>query len=121
MLYLSELSYRAMTYQSVMVEASHVSLLVGSRDERGHAEIPAKGEERRSDRRDEAEVLGREIFVRAAIDTDTRELIAACTSCYRSSIDALVFFERLIGTCTDRTAVLVDGGPGASRPWASTA
>ncbi|MDG6921469.1 MAG: hypothetical protein JRN59_08065 [Nitrososphaerota archaeon] len=62
----------------------------------------------------------REIIVRAAIDTDTRELIAANPSCYRSSIDTLVFIKRVIGTCTDRPVILVDGGYGASGPWADT-
>ena len=61
-------------------------------------------------------INGRQVFVWAAMDTDTRELLAVYTSYYRSSINSLVFIKRVMQTCTNRPVVLVDGGPWY--PWA---
>jgi putative transposase len=53
----------------------------------------------------------------AAIDVDTKELLAVYASYYyRSHINTLVFLKRVLDTCINKpVVVLVDGGPWY--PW----
>ena len=117
LLYLSGLSYRGMTYQTGMIRASHVSVCRWVHAMRGIiSRVPTR--ERRVVAIDETKlkIKGRQVFVWAAMDTDTKELLAVYASYYRSSINTLVFLKRVLSTCTNRPVVLVDGGPWY--PWA---
>jgi transposase-like protein len=106
-----------MTYQTGMIDASHVSvgLQVGARDEGDHPSRPE--EERKLVAIDETnlKINGRQVYVWAAIDVDTRELLAVYASYYRSNITTMVFVKRVLETCTNKPVVLVDGGPWY--PW----
>jgi transposase-like protein len=61
-------------------------------------------------------VNGREVYVWAAIDVDTRELLAIKATWSRSSLDALLFLSRVLGACTNKPVFVVDRGPWYS--WA---
>ena len=112
LLYLAGLSYRGMTYQTRVIEASHVSVYRWVHAlKRIVSLVPQK--ERKVVAIDETmlKIKGRQVFVWAAIDTDTRELLAVYASYYRSNINTLVFLKRVLSACTNRPVVLVDGGP----------
>ncbi|MFP3209430.1 MAG: DDE-type integrase/transposase/recombinase [Nitrososphaeria archaeon] len=61
-------------------------------------------------------VNGREVYVWATIDVDTRELPAIEATRSRSSTDALLFLSRALGACKNEPAFVVDRGPWCS--WA---
>jgi putative transposase len=96
LLYLSGLSYRAMTYQTGLIGASHVSVF-----RRVHAvrrimpRVPKR--ERKLVAMDETKlkINGRHVFVWAAIDVDTKELLAVYASYYRSHISTIAFVRRV--------------------------
>ena len=116
LLYLAGLSYRGMTYQTGVIEASHVSVHRWVHALRGVvSRVPRR--ERKVVAIDETKlkIRGRQVFVWAAIDADTRELLAVYASYYRSNINTLVFLKRVLDTCTNKPVVLVDGGPWY--PW----
>lgn len=105
-----------MTYQTGVVRASHASVHRWVRALKGVlSNVPAK--ERRVVAMDETKlkIRGRQVFVWAAIDVDTRELLAVYASYYRSHVNTIVFLRRVLGTCANRPVVLVDGGPWY--PW----
>jgi transposase-like protein len=116
LLYLAGLSYRGMTYQTNLVEASHVSVYRWVHALKGIVS-PVPRRERKIVAMDETKlkINGRQVYVWAAIDTDTRELLAVYASYYRSHINTLVFLRRVLDTCTNTPVVLVDGGPWY--PW----
>jgi putative transposase len=117
LLYLSGLSYRAMTYQTGMIGASHVSVCRWVHALKGVVlSVPRR--ERRVVAMDETKlkINGRQVFVWAAVDTDTRELLAVYSSYYRSSINTMAFVRKVLDACTNKPVVLVDGGPWY--PWA---
>jgi putative transposase len=118
LLYTSGLSYRAMTYQTRVIEASHVSVFRWVHALRGIvSRVPKR--ERKLVAIDETKlkIKGRQVFVWAAIDdADTRELLAVYASYYRSSINTIIFVKRVLDTCVGTPVVLVDGGPWY--PWA---
>jgi putative transposase len=116
LLYLSGLSYRGMTYQTRLIEASHVSVHNWVHALKGlMSRVPRR--ERRVVAMDETKlkIHGRQVFVWAAIDVETKELLAVYASYYRSHINTLVFLRRVLDTCTNKPVVLVDGGPWY--PW----
>ena len=117
LLYLSGLSYRAMTYQTRLIGASHVSVFNWVHALRGIvSRVPRR--ERKIVAIDETKlkIQGRQVYVWAAIDADTKELLAVYASYYRSSINTIVFLKRVLETCIGRKpVVLVDGGPWY--PW----
>jgi putative transposase len=112
LLYLSGLSYRAMTYQTKVINASHVSTYNWVRALKGVVSHAAR-KERRIIAMDETKlkIHGRQVFVWAAIDIDTRELLAVYASYYRSHINTLIFLRKILDSCTNKPVVLVDGGP----------
>ena len=68
----------------------------------------------------ELKVNGRIVYVWAAMDIDTRELLAMEATWSRSAIHALLFLRKVLGRCTNRPTFVVDGGPWyrwALRPW----
>jgi len=116
LLYMSGLSYRAMTYQSSMVDASHASVHRWVHALRGIvSRVPVR--ERRVVAIDETKlkINGRQVYVWAAIDVETKELLAVYASYYRSNINTLVFLKKVLDTCSNKPLVLVDGGPWY--PW----
>lgn len=86
-----------MTYQTRLIDASHVSVCrwvhamrrVVSRVPVRERKVVAMGETK-------LKINGRQVFVWAAMDTDTRELLAVYASYYRSSINSLVFIKRVM-------------------------
>ena len=105
-----------MTYQTKVIDASHVSVHNWVHALKGIvSDVPRK--ERRVVAIDETKlkIHGRQVFVWAAIDVDTRELLAVYASYYRSHINTLVFLRRVLDTCSNKPVVLVDGGPWY--PW----
>ena len=54
----------------------------------------------------------------AAIDTESRELLAVALTPTRDGSDAARFIRRVLRTCTNTPTVLVDGGPWYA--WALT-
>jgi putative transposase len=114
---MSGLFYRAMTCQTGVVEASHVSVFRWVHALRSIvSRVPKR--ERKLVAIDETKlkIKGRQVFVWAAIDADTRELLAVYASYYRSSINTIVFLKKVLDTCVGTPVVLVDGGPWY--PWA---
>ena len=69
--------------------------------------------ERRPVAADEAaeKVNGREVYVWAAMDVDTGELLAIKATWSRSSMDALLFLGRVLEACTNKPVFVVEGGP----------
>ena len=101
-----------MTYQTGMIDASHVSVFRWVHAVRRiMPRVPRK--ERKLVAMDETKlkINGRQVFVWAAIDVDTRELLAVYASYYRSHISTIAFVRRVMETCGGRPVVLVDGGP----------
>lgn len=62
-------------------------------------------------------INGRQVYVWAAIDADTKELLAVYAFYYRSHINNVVFLRKVLDTCIGRPVVLVDGGPYAHGLW----
>ena len=92
---MSGISYRAMTYQTRMIGASHVSVYRWVHALKGVVlRVPRRV--RRVVAMDETKlnINGRQVFVWAAIDTDTRELLAVYASYYRSFINTIAFVRR---------------------------
>ena len=116
LLYLSGLSYRGMTHQTRLIGASHVSVYNWVHALRDVIR-PVPRKKRRMVAIDETKlkIKGRQVFVWAAIDVDTKELLAVYASYYRSHINTLVFLRKVLRTCTNKPIVLVDGGPWY--PW----
>jgi hypothetical protein len=85
---MSGLSYRALTSQTRVIEASHVSVFRWVHALKGIVSHPPRSE-RKIVAIDETKlkINGRQVFVWAAIDADTRELLAVYASYYRSSIN----------------------------------
>ncbi|MGH2652434.1 MAG: IS6 family transposase [Actinomycetota bacterium] len=55
-------------------------------------------------------------YLWAAIDLDTREVLAVHLTTTRSHLDAMMFLAKVVRCCTNRPLVYVDGGPWY--PWA---
>jgi putative transposase len=105
-----------MTYQTELIGASHVSVYNWVHALRDVIR-PVPRRKRRMVAIDETKlkIKGRQVFVWAAIDVDTKELLAVYASYYRSHINTLVFLRKVLRTCTNKPVVLVDGGPWY--PW----
>ena len=105
-----------MTYQTRVIEASHVSVHRWVHALKGiTSRVPKR--ERKVVAMDETKlkINGRQAYVWAAIDADTKELLAVYASYYRSNINTIVFLRKVLDTCVGRPVVLVDGGPWY--PW----
>jgi len=106
-----------MTYQTGMIDASHASVHRWVHALKGVvSRVPRR--ERRLVAMDETKlkIRGRQVFVWAAIDVDSKELLAVYASYYRSHINTLAFLRKVLDACTNKKPlVLVDGGPWY--PW----
>jgi len=60
-------------------------------------------------------VKGQEVYVWAAIDVETKELLAIDASYQRSALNAYIFLKKALKKCSNKPLVLVDGGPWY--PW----
>ena len=105
-----------MTYQTGMIGASHASVCRWVHALKGITS-PVSVKERKVVAIDETKlkIRGRQVYVWAAMDVETKELLAVYASYYRSHINTLVFLKKVLGTCTNKPVVLVDGGPWY--PW----
>ncbi|MDA4118935.1 MAG: DDE-type integrase/transposase/recombinase, partial [Thaumarchaeota archaeon] len=114
-----------MTYQTRLIGASHVSVFNWVHALRGVMSLVPR-RERNIVAIDETKlkIRGRQVYVWAAIDADTKELLAVYASYYRSHINTMVFLRKVLQTCVGRKPViLVDGGPctrGHSTRWGSS-
>ena len=59
---------------------------------------------------------GKWYYLWAAIDVHTREILAVHLTSSRSSLDALIFLQKVLKSCKNKPKVYVDGGPWY--PWA---
>ncbi|MGC9075697.1 MAG: DDE-type integrase/transposase/recombinase [Conexivisphaera sp.] len=59
----------------------------------------------------ELKVNGRMVYVWAAMDVDTRELLAMEATWSRSSLHALLFLRKVLGRCTNKPLFVADRGP----------
>jgi putative transposase len=64
------------------------------------------------------EVNGEEVYVWAAIDVDTFEVIHTEVSTGRSSLDALLFLKQVLKRCRGRPVIKTDRGPWYNWPAA---
>ncbi|MFQ6134859.1 MAG: DDE-type integrase/transposase/recombinase [Nitrososphaerales archaeon] len=112
LLYMAGLSYRAMTFRTGLIESSHVAVHYWFHKLRGLLQDgPPK--RRRCIAVDETKLKedGCQLFVWAAIDVDTKELLAVYVSYQRSSLNTYLFMRRVLARCVGKPTVLVDGGP----------
>jgi len=61
-------------------------------------------------------VNGYRCYLWAAIDVDSREVLAIYVSRGRSMLNALIFLRRVLRTCENKPVIVVDRGPWY--PWA---
>ncbi|MGC8847615.1 MAG: DDE-type integrase/transposase/recombinase [Conexivisphaera sp.] len=66
----------------------------------------------------ELKVNGRIVYVWAAMDLDTRELLALEATRSKSAMHAFLFLGRVLGRCINTPLFVVDRGPWYG--WAST-
>ncbi|MGC9189555.1 MAG: DDE-type integrase/transposase/recombinase [Conexivisphaera sp.] len=59
----------------------------------------------------ELKVNGRIVYVWAAMDINTRELLAVEAMWSRSSLQALLFLRKVLGRCTNKPLFVADRGP----------
>jgi transposase-like protein len=116
-MYMAGLSYRAMTERTGLVPASHVAVHYWVRSLKSLTRMGGR-RERRLVAVDETrlKVNGSRLFVWAAIDVDSREVLALDASWQRSALIAWLFLGRVLKACSDNPLILVDGGPWYS--WA---
>ena len=62
------------------------------------------------------EIDGKEVYVWAAVDCETLEVLAVEVSPGRSSLDALLFLEDVLERCRGRPLMRADRGPWYDRP-----
>jgi transposase-like protein len=117
LLYMSGLSYRAMTYQTGIIPGSHVAVHYWVHRLEGMVSaVPRR--ERKIVAVDETVVKlqGRPVYVWGAIDVDTKELLAVYASYGRAFVNAEVMMKRVEEACEgDLPVILVDRGPWY--PW----
>jgi len=112
LLYMAGLSYRDVTYVLRVVPCSHEAVRLWVKKlEQVNVNVDAKP--RRKVAVDETKVKadGEWCYVWAAIDVDTRELLAVWVSWQRSILHAEAFLRRTLEACTNKPLFLVDKGP----------
>jgi len=112
LLYLAGLSYRDIAYVCRVVGASHVSVWRWVQRLEG-VRLDVRPRSRRAVAMDETKlkVMGCQLYVWAAIDVKTRELLAIRASWQRSVLDADLFLRQVLKTCVNKPLILVDRGP----------
>jgi len=112
LLYMAGLSYRAMTFRTGLIEASHVAVHYWFHKLKGLiCDEPPKV--RRCVAVDESKLKedGYQLFIWSAIDVDTKEYLAVYASYQRSSLNAYLFMRKVLVRCVGKPLILVDGGP----------
>ena len=112
LLYMAGLSYRDITYVLRVVPCSREAVrLWVEKLERVAVNVEAK--HRRAVAVDEAKVKanGERCYVWAAVDVDTRELLAVWVSRRRNILHAEAFLRKVLKACTNKPLTLVDKGP----------
>ena len=112
LLYMAGLSYRDITYVLRFVPCSHKAVRLWVKKlEQVNVNVEAK--HRRTVAVDETKIKADEewCYVWAAIDVDTRELLAVWVSWQRSILHAEAFLKRTLQTCTNKPLIVVDKGP----------
>jgi putative transposase len=112
LLYMAGLSYREITYVLRLVPCSYeaVRLWVKRLEQ---ITINVEARPRRMVAVDETKIKadGEWCYVWAAIDVDTRELLAIWVSWQRNILHAEAFLRRALETCRNKPLIIVDKGP----------
>ena len=115
--YLAGLSLRAMTERYGLVKASReaVRLWVHKLESLTYHGPPKP---RRLIAIDETKTKlnGEWLYIWAAIDVDTKEILAIYASWQRSSLNAYIFIRKVLKACLNKPLILIDGG--SWYPWA---
>lgn len=113
LLYFLGLSYRKIGY---LLKVSHEAVRLWWRALKVLFKQPKK-KKRKEIAVDETKLKlhGRQIYVWAAIDIKTKEILAIDVTKGRSSLDTLLFIKKVLLTCTNKPIIHVDGGPWY--PW----
>lgn len=102
-MYMAGLSYRGMTERTGLIPASHVAVYYWVRKLKGL--IPAcKPKVRRAVAVDETKlkVNGHHLFIWAAIDVDSREVLAVDASWQRSIMNAEHILKKALRSCLNK-------------------
>ena len=113
-MYMAGLSYRGMTERTGLIPASHVAVYYWVQKLRGLVQGCAlKPKVRRSIAVDETKlkVNGDHLFAWAAIDVDSREVLAVDASWQRSIMNAEHILKKALRSCLNKPHILVDKGP----------
>jgi putative transposase len=112
LLYLAILSYRDITYVLGFVPASHEAMRLWVKKIE-HFNLNLAPKERRLVAVDETKIKANGVccFIWAAIDVDSRELLAIYVSWQRSILDSEAFLRKVLSTCTNKPVILADKGP----------
>ncbi len=112
-MYMSGLSYRGMTVASGLISASHVAVYYWVQKLKGLVHDRAsRVKVRRAVAVDETKlkVNGEQLFIWAAIDVDSREVLAVDASWQRSIMNAEHVLKKALRLCQNKPLILVDKG-----------
>jgi len=111
-MYMAGLSFRGMTERTGLIPASHVAVYYWVKKLKGLIRV-CKPEVRRAVAVDETrlKVNGQYLFVWAAIDVDSREVLAVDASWQRSIMNAEHILKKALRLCLNKPLILIDKGP----------
>jgi len=112
LLYLAKLSYRDITYVLGFVPASHEAVRLWVKKIE-HLNLNVAPKTRRLIAVDETKIKANGVccFIWAAIDVDSRELLAVYVSWQRSILYSEAFLRKVLSICTNKPVILADKGP----------
>lgn len=113
-MYMAGLSYRGITVVSGLISASHVAVYYWVQKLKGLVRNDAsRVKVRRAIAVDETKlkVNGQHLFIWAAIDVDSREILAVDASWQRSAMNAEHVLKKALTLCLNKPLILVDKGP----------
>ncbi|MEM2260444.1 MAG: DDE-type integrase/transposase/recombinase [Candidatus Methanomethylicaceae archaeon] len=111
-LYLAGLSLRSITEKYGLIKASRESVRIWVHKlERLVYHGPPKYRKIIAIDETKTKINGKLIYLWAAIDINTKEIIAIYVSYQRSSIDAYIFLRIVLKNCLNKPLILIDKGP----------
>ena len=112
LLYMAGLSYRDIAYVLRVVPCSHEAVRLWVKKlELLTVKVEAKPRRMVAADETKVKVNGEWCYVWAAVDVDTRELLATWVSWQRNIMHAQAFLRKALETCTNKPIFLVDKGP----------
>ncbi len=111
-MYMAGLSFRGMTERTGLIPASHVAVYYWVKRLRGLIH-PCRPKVRGEIAVDETKlkVNGQYLFIWAAIDVDSREVLAVDASWQRSIMNAEHILKKALRSCHNKPLILIDKGP----------